>query len=365
MGVFLITRELFQGKANNENTKVIEQSASAVNQTGESLSNEIPTDDQNGEKSLEQLVKQYDDIPIFDAHNHNAGGERYRKMMETWDKNSIERIVLFGAVSSPDAVVTDKIAWEAYLDHPDRFIPFFSGVNLLEESGLQTVKDNLEKGYFGIGEIAAASTYSPILTKVPWKTAHPMDGILPQIYELCAQYQAPLLLHIDPLDGLPISKLKEALMQYPDTTIILAHANAYNTPGNVENLLEEHPNLYVDFFAGFTAYNADSTNKLDDFIPIIKKYPNRILLSTDSGFGLNSELQAIDAIYRLIDLLNDRVLAKQIAYDNLDALIARQPATATQLKAIEELKLTEAQLPNLESLSKLEAAKIINAGRDK
>ncbi|GKU77640.1 amidohydrolase family protein [Paenibacillus sp. L3-i20] len=312
-------------------------------------------------KTLEELVAAYGDIPIIDAHNHNAGSSKYNAMLEVWDKHSIDRVVLFGAVSEPVAVETDQLAWRAYLEHPDRFIPFFSGVNLLEESGIETVRANLEKGYFGIGEIAAASIHSPLLANVPWKTKHPMDGVLPQIYELCAEYKAPLLLHIDPLNGVVIDKLLEAVEKYPDTTFILAHANAYNSPGHVELLLEGRPNLYADFFAGFTAFNKDSEYTLEDYVPVIKKYPDRFLLSTDSGFGLESEEVAIEAVYQLIDALDDRELAKQVAYDNLDALIQQQPVTATQLAAIDALNLKEVDRPDMKSLSKVEAAKIIYA----
>ncbi|MCR8635052.1 amidohydrolase family protein [Paenibacillus radicis (ex Xue et al. 2023)] len=310
-------------------------------------------------KSLADLVKEYGELPLADAHNHDAGGYAYMRMVETWKRTSIDRIVLFGNVSDPSAIDTDATAWKAYEEYPELVIPFFSGINLKDASSLEVVKKNLEKGYFGIGEIAAASVNSPALRNVPWKTDHPMDGFLPQIYELAAQYKAPLLLHIDPPSGGPIYQLEEALEAYPHTNFIFAHANAYNSPDNIRRLLQKHPNLYADFFAGFTVFNPESSNKLEHFIPVMKEFPDRFMLSTDSGYGLKSEELAIEGMYRLIDELGDKALARKIAYDNLDALIKFQPATAAQLEAIRNMKQADGQTYAASGLTKVEAAKLL------
>ena len=310
-------------------------------------------------KSLYDLVAEYGDLQLVDAHNHDASGFAYSKMQKNWEHSSVDRIVLFGDVSEPSAIKTDEIAWGAYEEDPERFIPFFSGINLLDESGLQTVRDNLEKGYFGIGEIAAASTYSPALAHVAWKTKDPMDGILPDIYKLCAEYKVPVLLHIDPPNGAPVFKLEEALEAYPDTTIIFAHINAHNSPYNVESLLEKHPNLYAYFFACFTAFNPESAYELEDFVPVIKKFPDRFLLSTDSGYGLSGgEEKAIEGMYRLIDALDDRQIAQQVAGGNLEQLIRIQPATKTQLEALDAADLSDVE-KDLSDLTKEEAGKLL------
>jgi predicted TIM-barrel fold metal-dependent hydrolase len=186
-----------------------------------------------------------------------------------------------------------------------------------------------------------------------------MDGFLPQIYEICAEYKAPILLHIDPPNGIVIDKLEEALAAHPNTIFIFAHANAFNSPENVKALLEKHPNLYADFFAGFTAFNPESTNKLKDFIPVMKQFPNQFMLSTDSGFGLQSEETAIEGMYQLIDELGDQELAQKIAYDNLNAIIQKEPATQTQLAAIRKLMKKNGHAYDLTQLIKLEAGKIL------
>jgi predicted TIM-barrel fold metal-dependent hydrolase len=356
------SKEVMATKANQVGEDQSLEKGKSSNETSNGSNSQAKSS--GGIKELQELVTLYKDMPVADAHNHNAGGRRYQYMEGIWEGSGIDRVVLFGAVSEPAAVGTDELAWEAYQENPERYIPFFAGINLHDKSELAKVKENLEKGYFGIGEIAGATTYSEGLKGAIWKTADPMDGILPQMYELCAQYKAPLLLHIDPPNGGVIDKLEEAAVAYPNTTFIFAHANAYNSPENVEALLEKHPNIYMDFFAGFTAFNPESANRLEDYVPLMKKYPERFLLSTDSGYGLKNEAEALRAMYLMIDLLGDTPETRMIAYGNLDALISAQPATATQLAAIAKLNENENEgtTYKLEGLSKLEAGKILAKG---
>ena len=311
------------------------------------------------ESRLSMLVEKYSNLGLTDVHNHDANGS-YLGMLKIWERTAVKRVVLFGSVSEPAAIFTDAVAWAAYKTNPELFVPFFSGFDLHNKSSLDVVKSNLEKGYMGLGEIVAASTQSPIVSKVRWKAKDPMDGYLPQIYELCAEYKAPILLHIDPPSGSPIQKLEEALTTYPDTTFIFGHINAFNSPKAVEALMKEHPNLYADFFAGFTELSAGSAYTLEDFIPLIRQFPDRFLLSTDSGYGLESEEAAIESMYSLIDLLEDPVLARKVAHDNFAALIEAVPATKTQLEAIAVLENESGRKLNIDnSLTKLEAGKIL------
>jgi len=174
----------------------------------------------------------------------------------------------------------------------------------------------------GIGEVVAASIYSPVTSNLPWKGEHPMDGYFPEIYEICAEYGYPILLHIDPPNGAPVDKLKEALTAYPTTNFIFGHANAYNSPAYLELLLENFDNIYIDFFAGFTAYNPDSEYELADFVPVINAYPDRFMVSTDSGYDIGYD-KAYSAIYELFNLLEEDVVIK-IAGTNFLELYNKQ-----------------------------------------
>ncbi|MHA6531865.1 amidohydrolase family protein [Paenibacillus sp. BAC0078] len=311
------------------------------------------------ETPLADLVAEYKGLQLIDAHNHGASFYKYRGMLNTWKENGVHQVVLFGNSSEPAAIDTDETTWNAYQQYPELIIPYFSGFDLHDKGSLEVVKSNLEKGYFGLGEVAGASTASPAMSKVAWKANDPMDGYLPQIYDLIAAYKAPILMHIDPPNGMPVEKLEEALTKHPDTIIIFAHINAYNTPEEVDRLLGKYPNLYADFFAGFSVYNPDSGKHPELYIPVMKKYPDRFMLSTDSGYGIGGEEQAIDAMYRMIELLDDPAIARKIAHDNLAAIIEAQPATETQLKAIRKLERQTGKSYDEAKLSKAAAGKIL------
>ncbi len=269
--------------------------------------------------SKPEIVQRYN-LQITDIHNHDAEFNKYYNTLSIWEKYNVTRIVLFGAISEPAAIQSDINLWKAYKQFPDLVIPFFSGFDIHDISCLDTIRNKFERGYYGIGEFVAASTNSPIASLLPWKGNHPMDGYFPQVYELCAEYKAPILLHIDPPYGTPITKLKQALNSYPNTTFIFAHANAFNSPSNIESLLRDHTNLYIDFFPGFTAYNPASTNTLADFVPVIEQYSNRFLLSSDSAYDINYD-DAYMAMYELFEFLETSTIHK-IAHENFEEIIA-------------------------------------------
>ncbi|WP_337103519.1 amidohydrolase family protein [Paenibacillus sp. YIM B09110] len=295
----------------------------------------------------------YRDLIMIDVHNHDAA---HPDPVSLWGRLGIDRIVLFGDVSEPSAQITDKAAWEHYRRDTSHLYPSFAGFPIYEEEGTRIVKANLEQGYLNIGEVVAASTASPIVSQVKWKANHPNDGFFPQIYDLAADYKTPILLHIDPPNGMPIEYLVRALKEHPDTIFIFAHANVFKPPSHIEGLIQEFPNLYIDFYPGFTAYDPSSTNKLEDFVPLIERYPERFFLSTDSGYSIGKE-KAAAAMFQMIDLLTPETAVK-VAYQNYESIIERQPPTETQIAKIKELtaRLVE---PKRYSLNKRKANELI------
>jgi len=269
---------------------------------------------------LATIAEPYKDIIVIDIHNHDASGRKFKKSMDIWDKYGIDKIVLFGDISEPSAMNNDEIAYETYLDNRDRIIPFMAGINIHESACIDYIRERFDEGVAGVGEIVAASLNSPVASVLPWKGDHPMDEYLPEIYHICGEYGKPVLLHIDPPMGNNIEKLREAATAYPNTNFIFAHANAYNSPANIQVLLENHDNIYIDFFAGFTAYNPGSSYDLADFVPLMNEYPDRFMVSTDSGYDVGYD-NAYTAIYELFDLL-DRDVVVKIAGENFLSLVS-------------------------------------------
>ena len=277
------------------------------------------------------FYERYEDLTVIDAHYHGTA----ILTPASWNKYNIDRTALFWAISEPRAQITDMLSMWAYRFHPDRVYPYFAGIPIYDPQGLTITRENLEQGYMGIGEIVGASTASPIASAMAWKAEHPNDGILPEIYELAVAYRVPVLLHIDPPRGYPIQMLEQAMVEHPHTLFVFAHANAYNSPENIENLVSRYPNLYIDFFAGFTAYNPGSFNNLSDFVPLIEKYPDRFFVSTDGGYDVGYDHAAL-AIYELLDLLIPQT-ACRVAYQNLEQIMEMQLPTEVQTVRIQEL----------------------------
>ncbi|MBS4174991.1 amidohydrolase family protein [Bacillus sp. FJAT-49736] len=281
-------------------------------------------------KTGEPLYEVYKNLPLIDVHNHQAS----EFPTSTYEQLGVDKTVLFGNISEYAAIHTDQLAWDDYKQRPDLVYPSFAGVNIYSKDGIKYAKDNLEKGYLAIGELAAASTYSPVVSNLEWKGEDPTSGNLGEIYNLAAKYKVPVLLHIDPPGGAPIEGLKRALTEHPHTNIIFGHANVANTPERIEDLLKNYDNLYIDFFAGYTEYDESSSYKIKDFIPLIEKYPNKFLFGTDGGFGIGYD-NAINAIYETIDQLSPETAVK-VAYQNYERLIETQPPTKTQIGNIQK-----------------------------
>lgn len=269
---------------------------------------------------INDVAEPYKDLLVIDIHNHDAAGYHYQNSIDFWNTYSIDRIVLFGDISEPSAKETDEIAFEVYAHNKDRFYPFIAGIDIHDEGCLDYIRTRFEAGVFGIGEIVAASTYSPITSNLPWKGMHPLDGYFPEIYALCAEYNKPILLHIDPPSGQPIDKLLEAAELYPQTKFIFAHANAYNSAHNIEEVIKDHDNIYVDFFAGFTAYNEESSWELEDYLDLIMTYPDRFMVSSDGGYTIGYD-NAYSAIYELFNLIVDETVINKLAHGNFLNLI--------------------------------------------
>ncbi|MGB3260386.1 amidohydrolase family protein [Paenisporosarcina sp.] len=292
-------------------------------------------------KSNLDLVDQYKDLTVIDVHSHDAdaldvserrNNENYTSVRDTWSKYGIDRTVLFGAVSDPTALKSDKLSWTYYQKYPELIYPSFSGFQTEKNSdGIAIVRKQLENGYMHIGEIFGAATYSPHAS-VLWKAQHPNSGILPEIYDIASEYDVPVLLHIDPPSGVPISQFEKAMDNHPKTTFIFAHGNVHTSPEFLRDLLERHENLMIDFFAGYTAYNPTSKFQLMDFVSLVEEYPNRFVIGSDSGYDIGIDKSYL-AMYELIDLLSAKTAGK-VAYQNFEQLMERQLPTQKQMDEI-------------------------------
>jgi predicted TIM-barrel fold metal-dependent hydrolase len=340
LAVLFVLGGLWIVKMTISNVEIVASTTYNPNQTIEDKIKEI----RKTMKENTPLHIAYKDIPVIDVHSHDVSFLHTSEMRsqdpgsshkEYWLKYGMDKTVLFGDVSEPSAVRTDELTWNYYKKYPTIIYPSFSGFPLNEEeNGLEMVTEKLEKGYLNIGEIYAASTFSPS-ANVAWKGEHPYYGILPEVYDLAATYKVPVLLHIDPPKGTPILYFKKALKNHPNTVFIFAHGNVYNSPQQLKGLLGQFDNLYIDFFAGFTKYNQGSSYKLEDFVSLIEEYPDRFVLGSDSGIEVGLE-NSYRAMYELLHMLTPKTMQK-VGYQNYERLIEEQPPTELQIRRIKEL----------------------------
>jgi predicted TIM-barrel fold metal-dependent hydrolase len=349
--IFLMLSFMLMGCTNETNT-FSEQPKTSDFSANSSCQKQISSIRKNA-KGKSNLAEKYKDLVMVDAMNHDAN--MYDSSISTWTKKHIDYVSLSGYVSRESSLLTDELAWKGFSDYPDKFFPSFSGIDIYHQAGIEQTRKNLEQGFMAIGQIAAPSLVSPILATAEWKGKDPMDGNLPAVYKLAAQYRVPVLIHIDPPDA-AIDQFEEALDKFPSTTFIFGQSNVANSPESIEDLLKKHSNLYFDFYAGYTAYNPRDQYELKDYAKLLEKFPDKALLSTDSAVELTYD-QAINAMYEMIDLLKPETACK-VSHQNFLGLMNLQTITETQKNTIQNLSVELGEKHELPK-SKIDANKLI------
>jgi hypothetical protein len=59
-------------------------------------------------KCKPELFEKYKNLKLVDVHNHDADYYMDKGSIEIWEKYNIDKTVLFGAISEPAAIGSDK-----------------------------------------------------------------------------------------------------------------------------------------------------------------------------------------------------------------------------------------------------------------
>ncbi|WP_222918112.1 amidohydrolase family protein [Natrinema sp. SYSU A 869] len=217
------------------------------------------------------------ELPLLDAHTHLIPHETLDRdplsadgLVAWMDGQGIDRAVVL-ALESPESYPVQAPSWwvlEQVAAYPDRLLPFCSIDPRTLVYGEETVRNLLEgyveRGARGFGEL---------------KPGLPIDDRrLETIYEHCAEYELPILCHLDDkamLDDVGLPGFEDVLASYPSIDFI-AHAHfwwahisadvtaadrgrypegAVKPGGRVPELLAEYDNVYGDLSAG-SGWNA-------------------------------------------------------------------------------------------------------------
>lgn len=211
---------------------------------------------------------------VIDVHTHiskegSLGREAVtpERMVDWMDENGIDQVVVLPE-ESPEGSMRIPTWWafDQVEQYPDRFIPFCMVDPRFLVYGEQRVRDRfdryVDRGARGYGEL---------------KVGLPVDDERMQtIYEICGDYDLPILFHLDQksmIDEVGLPGLEEMVDTFPEVDFI-GHAQGWwahidpavermsgypegsiDGDGRVDELLLNYDNLYADISAS-SGYNA-------------------------------------------------------------------------------------------------------------
>ena len=242
-----------------------------------------------------------DEMKLIDAHLHLIPQTTLGRdplladdLVAWMDNNGVDEGVVL-PLEAPEAYPVTAPSWwifEQCEQYPDRLIPFFTvdprkgvyGRNVIEEQ----FELYVEEGARGFGEFKPGLEVG--------------DGRMDPIYELCAEYDLPILFHSDDkafMDDLDHSQLEAVLQSYPDVDFV-GHAmgwwaricgevtedelggypNRSVEPGGaVPYLLSEYDNIYGDLSGG-SGWNA-LTRDQEFGQTFLEEHAGQIIFGTD------------------------------------------------------------------------------------
>ena len=239
---------------------------------------------------------------------------------------------------------TDFILAEELLAQPkeirERFHPFICGINGNDRYAVDHIKQllNLYPNFWcGIGEIM--SRHDDLTALTYGEAPHINSQAFKDIFDLAAANDLPVLVHHNITgqnveDILYLDELKEALAYNRNCNIIWAHVGisrrveVQHLIDIADDLLAENPNLYIDiswivydyYFQDRFPDNYLDGNTMDDWVDLIEKYPDRIMIGTDKVGHWATYPAEVVKYYELLDKL-DPETAKKVTCDNALALI--------------------------------------------
>lgn len=226
-------------------------------------------------------------------------------LQKTWHADAPQRPRYYAGDEAPLYYysATDPILAEAWRalgpEQRERLFPFLSGFNPTDMTAVDHIERMLDlypEVWRGIGEVLTRHDDLTALTQgeVP-RADHPA---LMRVYKLAAERKLPVLLHSNVTskrerEPLYVGELEAALAKNPATAFIWAHAGAaaslerYQRElpfliGEVERLLEQHDNLWIDL----------SWTIVDDYLlhddkpsaawgALVQRYPERFVIGSD------------------------------------------------------------------------------------
>lgn len=180
--------------------------------------------------------------------------------------------VSLSGVEESNTLVEQVVAQTAEQDS----FEFFCTVDPLDASRIQTLQDCLELGALGL-KLYNGYSYSHVL---------PLDDSrLSELYTLLEEEGALLMLPVNA--GEFKDELENVLTLHPALSVICPHyCLSSKSLNRLTELMDAHPNLYVDTSFGSTAFALDGFKTISEnteaYRTFFDKFQDRILFATDN-----------------------------------------------------------------------------------
>lgn len=255
--------------------------------------------------------------PAIDIHNHLGAGkdfltpDRVKRYLTEMDEAGVRAVINLDGRWGEQLKQTLQALDEA---HPGRFLTFaninFDGIDD-DDWGKQQAKE-LEKSFeAGARGLKFYKTFGLRYRYKNGKLMQVDDPKLEPVWELCAKYKKPVLIHVaDPAafftpldrynerwhelnahpdwlfygDKFPkredlLDQLYRVIEKHPKTTFVSTHfGNNAEDVGVVAKWLDKYPNLYVDIDARISELGRAPYTARKFFL----KYPDRVMFGTDT-----------------------------------------------------------------------------------
>ena len=267
------------------------------------------SDERITEKTAEQISEQFlvvkDTLLLdglygkIDMHEHYRVGGDIDTFLEAAGGFGISKVVFVPTASGPDNAGYEK-HWNSLIkkakeSYPDQVIPFCT-IDEADPQAAELVEQYILEGAMGLKLIGGhPEFYDESLN----------SENMYKVYEVVDKYDVPVLLHgsIINIPGLK-DQLDQVYGDFPEVTFIHAHYCSTIMKGidldQCAELLDKHPNLYIDLSMGggiarYHKYLKQDLQKIKDFV---LKYQDRILFGSD--IILRSKRNDFDWLYERI-----------------------------------------------------------------
>ncbi len=296
-------------------------------------------------------------LPVIDAHNHLWGKADVEKIIKTLDE--------VGVVSYCDLTANVHLQFakggyvitagdisnffENYdLKYPGRFYsftmanfarsvdePLFSNSKIFVKECIETIRSHVQLGAKGLKVLKELGLH---YRDSDGNLINCNDPRLFDIWEEAGKLKIPVLIHqADPLgffyETTPDNEHYESLLKYPswsfanpkfprkkdlldrrddlvkkhpNTIFILPHvANYAENISYVSDLLDENPNIYIDFSARIDELGRQPYTSREFFI----KHQDRIIFGTDMPADLDSSVEMYQSYFRFLETYDESFYA--------------------------------------------------------